>query len=100
MFGGDLDASQTACEGAGAYPAASFDPLVNVVGEGFPGHEAAGALGGVEGPFLQDDLTLADHHQGAAADLGAFKNVVLHTLQRGKRESSRKTGCKSSTSQV
>lgn len=66
------------------YPAASFYPLVNVVGEGFSGHEAARALGGVEGSFLQDDLALADYHQGAATNLGAFKNVVLHILQRGR----------------
>lgn len=63
-----------------AYPAASFYPLVNIVGEGFSGHEAARALGGVKGPFLQDDLSLADHHQGPTADLGAFEDVVLHAL--------------------
>lgn len=72
-------------DGMQSYPAASFYPLVNVVGERFSGHEAARALGGVKGSFLQDDLALADHHQGPTADLGTFKDVVLHALQRGNR---------------
>ena len=82
------------------YPAASFYPLVNVVGEGFSGHKAARALGVVKGSFLQDDLALADHHQGATADLSAFKNVVLHTLPRGNCEGKRKMCCKYSTFQA
>ena len=71
------------------YPAASLYPLVNVVREGFSGHVASWALGGVEVPLLQDDLALADHHQRPAAHLCAFKDVVLHGLQgrgRVKRE--------------
>lgn len=70
---------EMACKGE-AYPAASFYPLVNVVGEGFSGHEAAWALSGVKGPFLQDDLALADHHQGPTANLSTFEDVVLHAL--------------------
>jgi len=69
------------CDGArGPHPAAGFDPLVHVVGERLPGHEAPRALGGVDGPFLQHDLALADDHQGAAAHLRALKDVVLHVL--------------------
>lgn len=68
------------------HPAASLYPLVDVVGEGFAGHEASRALGGVEVPFLQDDLALADDHQRTAAHLRALKDVVLHSLRRGNEE--------------
>lgn len=63
-----------------SYPAASFYPLVDVVGERFSGHIASWPLGGVEVPLLQDNLALADHHQRPAAHLCAFKDVVLHSL--------------------
>lgn len=62
------------------YPAASFYPLVDVVRERFASHIAPRALGGMEVPFLQDDLALADHHQRPATHLCAFKDVVLHSL--------------------
>ena len=66
-----------------SYPAASLYPLVHVVGEGLAGHEASGALGGVEVPLLQDDPALADHHQGSAPHLHALKDVILHSLGEG-----------------
>ena len=64
------------------YPAASPYPLVDVVGEGLPAHEAAAPLSGVEVPLLQDHLTLADHHQGRATHLHALKYVILHILEK------------------
>ena len=67
------------------YPAASLYPLVDVVGERLAGHEASRALDGVEVPFLQHDLPLADHHQRPAAHLRALKDVVLHSLQRREK---------------
>lgn len=64
------------------YPAASLYPLVDVIWEGFSSHETSRALSDMEGPFLQDDLPLADNHQGPSTDLQALKDVVLHILRR------------------
>lgn len=64
------------------YPAASLYPLVDEVGERFPGHKASRPLSGVEGPLLQHDLALADDHQGASAHFRPLKDVVLHSLQK------------------
>lgn len=64
-----------------SYPAASFYPLVDEVGERFPGHVASRPLGGVEGPLLQDDLALADDYKRPSAHLCALEDVVLHSLR-------------------
>ena len=55
--------------------------LVEVLGEGLPGNEAAHALVDVDIAILEDDLALADDHQRGAVALHAFKDVVLHGLQ-------------------
>lgn len=57
--------------------------LVEVLGEGLPGDEAAHALVDVDVAILEDDLALADDHQRGAVTLHAFEDVVFHGL-RGK----------------
>jgi len=68
------------------HPAPGFDALVNEVRERFPGDIPSRSLGDVEIPILQYDLPLADNHQGRAAALHAFKDVVLHRLEHTKRQ--------------
>ena len=56
-------------------------PLVEVLGEGLPGDEAAHALADVDVAILEDDLALADDHQRGAVALHAFEDVVVHGLR-------------------
>lgn len=66
------------------HPAASLYPLVNIVREGLAGHITSRSLSGVEGPFLQYNLSLADDHQGRPAHLHPLKDVVLYCLEDHK----------------
>lgn len=62
-----------------------FNALVDVVREGAAGDEAASPLGHVQVAIFQHDLALADDHQRSPAQLHAFKDVVLCSLETGVR---------------
>lgn len=62
-----------------------FNALVDVVREGAAGDEAASPLGHVQVAIFQHNLALADDHQRSPAQLHAFKDVVLCSLETGVR---------------
>ena len=86
-----LGANHTCCQrlafnsrrrsGSVTHLAAGPYPLVHVVDEGLADHVASGPGGGVEVALVQDDLPLADHHQGPPAHLHPLQDVVLHRLR-------------------
>lgn len=72
--------SPTPGSGASHLPP-GFNALVDIVGEGAAGDEAAGPLGHMQVAIFQHDLALADDHQGSPAQFHAFKDVILGGLE-------------------
>lgn len=60
-----------------------FYALVDIVGEGAAGDEAASPLGHVQAAIFQHDLALTDDHQRGSTQLHPFKDVVLCSLEMG-----------------
>lgn len=61
-----------------------FYALVDIVGEGAAGDEAASPLGHVQAAIFQHDLALTDDHQRGPTQLHPFKDVVLCSLEMGR----------------